>query len=218
MCWYCHWQGDLHADTTGLLTFHLKLLKSKNSLIRFNWEKASGTMMQRVADLPPLTVHDHLNLLERGSGWMVDRVTEGDMLLFIKAFTSNTHHPLFTCWQACLTLTGWGAVIAAMCVLTLDVVLNKWACLFCGLSEQQHARDLCWFGLSNISCCLQWLHLLGWIVYFWVISHCPGLYSRFHPSFSVPSRLFECSLLASFQSVLLLQHLSVSAVLSRWVI
>lgn len=60
--------------------------------------KASGLMMQRVADLPPLTVHDHLNLLlERGSGWMVDRVTEGDMLLFIKAFTSNTHHPLFIC-------------------------------------------------------------------------------------------------------------------------
>lgn len=87
--------------------------------------------MQRVAALPPLTVHDHLNfLLERGSGWMVGRVTEGDMLLFIKAFTSNTHHPLFICWQACLTLTGWGAVIAAMCVLTLDVVLNKWACLF----------------------------------------------------------------------------------------
>lgn len=59
--------------------------------------KASGTMMQRVADLPPLTVHDHLNfLLERGSGW-IGRVTEGDMLLFIKAFTSNTHHPLFIC-------------------------------------------------------------------------------------------------------------------------
>lgn len=55
-------------------------------------------MMQRVAALPPLTVHDHLNfLLERGSGWMVGRVTEGDMLLFIKAFTSNTHHPLFIC-------------------------------------------------------------------------------------------------------------------------
>lgn len=108
--------------------------------------------MERVAALPPLTVHDHLNfLLERGSGWMVDRVTEGDMLLFIKAFTLNTHHPLFICWQACLTLTGWGAVIAAMCVLTLDVVLNKWACLFCGLSEQQHARDLCWFGLSRVA-------------------------------------------------------------------
>lgn len=55
-------------------------------------------MMERVADPPPLTVHDHLNfLLERGSGWMVGRVTEGDMLLFIKAFTSDTHHPLFTC-------------------------------------------------------------------------------------------------------------------------